>query len=331
MDPTTTTPELARAERPCYGAAGELPGDAATLYEWIRAGSLPPGTAPFEIVGAPSQALNREIRRGDVLLHRMLGEGTLAETYLVTDVADGSVETMLLDGGGFGKQRSLAPADHMGIVAPEYAIVRPAPAPSPGRAEAVDPNTYRLIRDALTYGLTDWAITDAEAERVIGLLDAMGDDELLDTYFQMLVDGLWDRLVANVPYGGKHIGFRNVSRRIARLTDQGATPESRNALVRDICEFFFPGNPPVCINDEVTEVAVEMIRRAVHQCPVMMDLVPRPFLGLSRGRLLTWLLRKGASQFLAAVRRQGRTYEICRTAVAGGFRRVYEVAQIGCG
>jgi len=62
---------------------------------------------------------------------------------------------------------------------------------------AVTPD-YAVIEDALTYGLFDWAITDAEAKQVLGILNGLSDRDLADTVAAMDRDGYVDRLLDNI-------------------------------------------------------------------------------------------------------------------------------------
>jgi len=62
---------------------------------------------------------------------------------------------------------------------------------------AVSPD-YDTIESNLTYGIIDWAITDAEAHEVLTLLDGLSDRDLADTVAAMDRDGLVDRLLDNL-------------------------------------------------------------------------------------------------------------------------------------
>ncbi|MBN2358792.1 MAG: DUF4157 domain-containing protein, partial [Deltaproteobacteria bacterium] len=57
---------------------------------------------------------------------------------------------------------------------------------------------YSTINDNLSYGLFDWAITDAEAHGVLVILAALAPPDLRDTVRQMESDGLVDRLIENI-------------------------------------------------------------------------------------------------------------------------------------
>ena len=57
---------------------------------------------------------------------------------------------------------------------------------------------YATIESNLTYGVIDWAITDAEAHEVLVILDGLSDPDLADTVAAMDRDGLVDRLLDNL-------------------------------------------------------------------------------------------------------------------------------------
>lgn len=63
---------------------------------------------------------------------------------------------------------------------------------------------YELIEDRLTYGLFDWAITDANARDVLNLLNGLSDLDLADTAAAMDRDGLLDRLMENIAEEDQH-------------------------------------------------------------------------------------------------------------------------------
>lgn len=64
-------------------------------------------------------------------------------------------------------------------------------------ARAVAAN-YATIKDNLTYGLLDWAITDAEAHEVLVILGGLSPTDLEDTIREMEKDGLVTRLLENI-------------------------------------------------------------------------------------------------------------------------------------
>jgi len=64
-----------------------------------------------------------------------------------------------------------------------------------GRAVSGD---YARIEDTLTYGLFDWAITDADAHEVLTILAGLGAPDLVDTVVAMERDGFVARLLENV-------------------------------------------------------------------------------------------------------------------------------------
>jgi len=55
-----------------------------------------------------------------------------------------------------------------------------------------------LIRKDLTYGIFDWAVTDAEAHEVLEILKRLPEADLADTVAAMEKDGLVQRLFENV-------------------------------------------------------------------------------------------------------------------------------------
>lgn len=57
---------------------------------------------------------------------------------------------------------------------------------------------YSKIEDNLTYGILDWAITDAEAHEVLEILKALNPADLKDTIQKMESDGLVGRLLENI-------------------------------------------------------------------------------------------------------------------------------------
>ncbi len=63
------------------------------------------------------------------------------------------------------------------------------------RAVAAD---YDTISNNLSYGVFDWAITDAEAREVLGILSGLSDRDLADTVAAMDRDGLVNRLLDNI-------------------------------------------------------------------------------------------------------------------------------------
>jgi hypothetical protein len=57
---------------------------------------------------------------------------------------------------------------------------------------------YEIIKDRLTYGLFDWAITDQNALDVLNVLAPLSDRDLADTVAAMDRDELLDRLMENI-------------------------------------------------------------------------------------------------------------------------------------
>lgn len=184
---------------------------------------------------------------------------------------------------------------------------------------------YPQIKSNLSYGLLDWAITDNEAREVLRMLEDLSDEDLIDTYFQMETDGLWSRLQSNIP-DNEQSAFNALNERINNLTTIGELTSSDQAFITEICTFFFPDNPPDCINQEVAEIALEMVVRAKNRCSELMDIIPRP----PAVPTLFWLLRQVGAPIWRRVSRSRRVYEACRAAVSYGFRSSYEIAQISC-
>jgi hypothetical protein len=69
--------------------------------------------------------------------------------------------------------------------------------PSALVARAVS-SQYGRMKSNLTYGLFDWAITDAEAHEVLLLLNGLGAVDFADTLHQLEREGLVDRLLENI-------------------------------------------------------------------------------------------------------------------------------------
>ena len=64
-------------------------------------------------------------------------------------------------------------------------------------ARAVSPD-YPKIKAKLSYGLGDWAITEAEAHEVLVILAGLGATDLADTLAELEKDGLAGRLLDNI-------------------------------------------------------------------------------------------------------------------------------------
>ena len=86
---------------------------------------------------------------------------------------------------------------------------------------------YPKIHSNLTYGIFDWAITDAEAHEVIVILKALNDVDLADTVAEMEKEGLVDRLFDNVSYADRFAEAVTLQRiqnvRVQAVTKSGAT------------------------------------------------------------------------------------------------------------
>lgn len=184
---------------------------------------------------------------------------------------------------------------------------------------------YPLIKSNLSYGLFDWAITDAEAREALNILLTLSDQDLIDTYFKMETDGIWGRFESNLPNDSRGI-YDNLRGRIERLTTITNFSPSDQHLIRDVCLYFFPGNPPGCVNSQVASVALEMVVRAVRRCGDLMDIIPRP----PANPGIFWLLRQVGAIRWRQIAREGRAYVACRNFVAAYFRSIYEDAKISC-
>jgi hypothetical protein len=73
----------------------------------------------------------------------------------------------------------------------------PASSGSGTVARAVASN-YSEIKERLTYGFLDWAITDKEAQQALEMLKRLKPKDLKDTVQRMEADGLVDRLLENI-------------------------------------------------------------------------------------------------------------------------------------
>jgi hypothetical protein len=81
------------------------------------------------------------------------------------------------------------------LLAHEVAHTVQARPPTIARTVASD---YAMIESSLSYGIVDWAITDADAHEVLVILSALAAGDLADTIARMDADGLVDRLFDNV-------------------------------------------------------------------------------------------------------------------------------------
>lgn len=184
---------------------------------------------------------------------------------------------------------------------------------------------YPIIRRNLRRSLFDWAIRANEANQVLDILIGLADQNLIDTHFQMVADGLWGKFEGNVPEESQP-NLQQLNARIQRLMTIGRLTRSDQDLIREICLIFFPDNHPDCINDQVAVIALDMVYRA-SRCDVFMDIIPRP---PARPSLL-WLLRQAAAPFIREARRGGRHYRVCLNGISYHFRGQYDDARgISC-
>lgn len=68
----------------------------------------------------------------------------------------------------------------------------------PGSVWRVVTPQYPRIQERLSYGVLDWAITDAEAHACLEILDGLSERDLADTVAAMDRDGLVERLLDNI-------------------------------------------------------------------------------------------------------------------------------------
>jgi hypothetical protein len=95
-------------------------------------------------------------------------------------------------------------------------------------------------------------------------------------------------------------------------------------LVIEICDFFYPGNPPASVTDELAELAAEMLHEALKASKAL-DSVPRPA-GFKPG--IAWLVKEAVKAFWRTTGKQ-KIYEIARRTVALKYRSAYELAKAG--
>ena len=95
---------------------------------------------------------------------------------------------------GAGEYEPQTPAGQ-GLLAHELTHVAQPQANTVARAVSSD---YSSIKDKLTYGVIDWAITDKEAHDVLTILSALGPTDFTDTLQAMETDGLVSRLLENI-------------------------------------------------------------------------------------------------------------------------------------
>lgn len=94
---------------------------------------------------------------------------------------------------------------------------------------------YETIESDLSYGLFDWAITDAEARHVLVMLDRLSDLDLADTVAAMDRDGLVDRLLDNIT----HEDEDQFAVLIGRISRHRSTSHSADWIIERLSYGFF--------------------------------------------------------------------------------------------
>lgn len=94
---------------------------------------------------------------------------------------------------------------------------------------------YETIESDLSYGLFDWAITDAEARHVLVMLDRLSDLDLADTVAAMDRDGLADRLLDNITREDED----RFAVLIGRITRHRSTSHSADWIIERLSYGFF--------------------------------------------------------------------------------------------
>jgi hypothetical protein len=87
---------------------------------------------------------------------------------------------------------------------------------------------YSTIQSDLTYGVIDWAITEAECDEVLGILTTLSSADLDDTVRQMQTDGLVTRLMENISHNSQ-IANATLINRIRASSGSGATTGTASA------------------------------------------------------------------------------------------------------
>ena len=82
---------------------------------------------------------------------------------------------------------------------------------------------YDQIEDALTYGLFDWAITDANAHAVLVILAGLSAVDLNDTLARMETDGFLNRLLENISHADLTTYNTIIQSVLQRIQRTGAT------------------------------------------------------------------------------------------------------------
>lgn len=163
------------------GAAGltlARPDTAGPLDEPAKAEPMLPserGREPFaferiRIHAGPAAAVSAAVLRADAY-------------SIGTDIVMGPKRAGLPDTGRLIAHEMVHQASGSGI---ERSIARAVTA------------RYPEIVDRLTYGILDWAITDADARDVLSILAALSDTDLADTVTALDRDDLLERLLDNV-------------------------------------------------------------------------------------------------------------------------------------
>jgi len=118
-----------------------------------------------------------------------------------------------------------------------------------GRAVSAD---YARIEDDLTYGVLDWAITDAEAHEVLTILAGLSAADLTDTVREMERDGLVGRLLENVS-DADQVGFAALIQSIHRERTVADTA----AHIEDLLSY---GILDWAVTDADTHVALQALQ-----------------------------------------------------------------------
>lgn len=95
-------------------------------------------------------------------------------------------------------------------------------------------------------------------------------------------------------------------------------------FVMEVCRFFFPNNPPTQVNEQLKEVAANMLWSATQKSRAL-DYVPRP---PGNRPSPTWLVTQGVKAAWRAAQDEG-LYEIARVSTALQYRSQYELALMG--
>lgn len=186
-------------------------------------------------------------------------------------------------------------------------------------------SNYTTIKQKLSRGATDWAITDGEAKSVLEKLAAMSDQKLVDTYYKMIDDGIWTPFVNNVPSESQE-RFKELKSRIESLKSSSDLSDEAKNKIEEILKWFFPNQTVHCVNNEVAKIAAEMVAQ-MKRCSDAMDWVPRPPGAVGVG----WLVLQAAGPFYRRiVKREGGTkaYDACKQEVKRQYRSSYRATMI---